>query len=74
MTREVVPSACHHTETLLRYLRKRTPKVLIIPAGALVLARLMQKNETPLTLGEHNCSIDPDCLAGAGLEIGVDGA
>lgn len=36
MAREVVPSACHHTETLFRYLRIRTPKVLIVPASGLL--------------------------------------
>jgi hypothetical protein len=36
MTREVAPRACHHTETLLRYLRMRTPNVLIVPMSRLV--------------------------------------
>jgi hypothetical protein len=35
MAREAVPSAYHHTETLFRYLRMRTPKVLIVLASGL---------------------------------------
>ena len=73
MTREVVPSACHHTEMLLRYLRKRTPKVLIIPAGALVWLSSC-KTKRQLTLREHDRAIDPNRLARGGLEIGADGA
>jgi hypothetical protein len=34
--REAVPSAFHHTETLFRYLRVYTPKVLIVPASGLL--------------------------------------
>jgi hypothetical protein len=36
MAREVVPSTCHHTETLFRYLRMCTPKVSIVPASGLL--------------------------------------
>jgi hypothetical protein len=36
MAREVVPSACHHRETLFRYLRMRTLKVLIVPASGVL--------------------------------------
>jgi hypothetical protein len=39
MAREVVPSACHHTETLFRYLRMWTPKVLIVPASGFLCLR-----------------------------------
>lgn len=31
MTKLVVPTACHQTETLLMYLRRCTPKVLMRP-------------------------------------------
>jgi hypothetical protein len=33
---EIVPSACHYTETLFKYLKMCTPKVLIVPASGLV--------------------------------------
>jgi hypothetical protein len=36
IAREVVLSACHYTETLFKYLKMCTPKVLIVPASDLV--------------------------------------
>ena len=33
---KIVPSACHYTETLFKYLKMCTPKVLIVPASGLV--------------------------------------
>ena len=32
MTKAVVPTACHHTEILFKYLSRCTPKVLMVPA------------------------------------------
>jgi hypothetical protein len=40
IAREVAPSTYHQTEMLSRYLRMRTPKVLIVPAsGSLCVSR-----------------------------------
>ncbi len=69
MTREVVPSACHHTETLLRYLRMCTPKVLIVPTSGLVEA---QRYKEQHTLGKENRGVNPDRLAGIWLVVRAD--
>ena len=69
MTREVVPSACHHTETLFRYLRKRTPKVLIKPTFGLVWVEGINWR---YTLGEKNHSVDPDRLVRVRFVVRTD--
>jgi hypothetical protein len=70
MTSDVVPRACHQTETLLRCLRMRTPKVLIMPASGSAGAKGQEKRR--LTLDEKNCGVDSDRLARIRLVVCTD--
>ena len=70
MTSDVVPGACHRTEILLRYLRMRTPKVLIMPTSESAGVKGQEKRR--LTLDEKNCGVDFDHLARIRLVVCTD--
>ena len=69
---KVVPRACHHTETLFRYLRMCTPKVLIVPSSSLLWVPGMNRGQLGRTLGDKNRSVDSDRLVRVQFIVHID--